>query len=66
MLSFIQKKITLKKEGNKVSSNAQSILTLLGGAGNIEDLTNCATCLRIIVKDIGLFDFTKYISCLKH
>lgn len=41
-----------KQEGkSKKAILAQNILDLLGGAGNIVDVTNCATRLRVNVRD---------------
>lgn len=39
------------KNNNNPSSQAETILSALGGEGNIETLSNCMTRLRITVKD---------------
>jgi PTS system arbutin-like IIC component len=39
------------KKKNKNAEKAESFLMLLGGKENIEDVTNCATRLRITIKD---------------
>lgn len=41
-------------KGNSFTQRAQDFLDELGGAGNIEDVTNCATRLRVSVKDVSL------------
>ncbi|CQR23719.1 PTS system transporter subunit IIBC [Streptococcus varani] len=45
------KVVTTTKAKSPAVEQAEAYLTLLGGAENIQDVTNCATRLRITVKD---------------
>lgn len=42
------------KGGNAYAQRARDFLDALGGAGNICDVTNCATRLRLTVQDVSL------------
>lgn len=44
---------TIKEEDSEDIKLAKNIVEALGGAGNIEDLDNCISRLRIVVKDGG-------------
>lgn len=51
---YTKKDYRAKKDGEKDYSYAAQILAFLGGKENIIDVTNCATRLRVNVKDGGL------------
>nr|SUY23334.1 PTS system maltose and glucose-specific transporter subunit IIBC [Clostridioides difficile] len=40
----------------KPTKRALSIIKYLGGKDNIEDITNCITRLRVVVKDMSKVD----------
>lgn len=50
------------KEAVLASATAVNILDAVGGAGNVEAATNCATRLRLKLKDASKVD---YSACMK-
>lgn len=72
---LINKKEYKAKTGstsNPYIERAQAYLEGLGGAGNIEDMTSCATRLRVTVKDPekvasdGMFKANKAVGVVRH
>ena len=51
---YKEKKKSGEKNGNTYGQRAADFLSSLGGGENIGDVTNCATRLRLTVKDISL------------
>ena len=51
---YKEKKKSGEKSGNTYGQRAADFLSSLGGGENIGDVTNCATRLRLTVKDISL------------
>lgn len=48
---YLEKKDSSGKKLSKAAQQALQYMELVGGAGNVEDVTNCATRLRITLKD---------------
>ena len=73
---LINKKEYKEKTGNNSSNpyieRAQAYLEGLGGSGNIEDMTSCATRLRVTVKDPqkiasdSMFKANKAVGVVRH
>lgn len=73
---LINKKEYKEKTGNNPSNpyieRAQAYLEGLGGSGNIEDMTSCATRLRVTVKDPekiasdSMFKANKAVGVVRH
>ena len=53
-----------ERNANKKENLAENILEGLGGADNIDDVTNCVTRLRVNVKDINLVKDNDYFKGL--
>jgi len=51
---FKEKQAAVGERGGQFSTMAADFLDALGGAGNIAEVTNCATRLRVSVKDESL------------
>lgn len=59
-----KKKDDAKDEENSDTALAKRILEGLGGADNIDAVTNCATRLRVDVKDTALVKDDKYFKSI--
>ena len=65
-LEVLEDKIEVDANG-EASKRAVAIIKYLGGKENIEDLTNCITRLRVVVKDMNKVDknaFKKYTGAM--
>lgn len=65
-LEVLEDKIEVDSNG-EASKRAVAIIKYLGGKENIEDLTNCITRLRVVVKDMNKVDknaFKKYTGAM--
>ena len=65
-LGVLEDKIEVDANG-EASKRAVAIIKYLGGKENIEDLTNCITRLRVVVKDMNKVDknaFKKYTGAM--
>lgn len=50
------------KEAIQASAMASNILSAVGGSTNVDSVTNCATRLRLVLKDASKVD---YDACMK-
>ena len=63
---FVSNKVEIAQSG-ETTKRALSIIKYLGGKDNIEDITNCITRLRVVVKDMSKVDenaFKKYTGAM--
>ncbi len=65
-LEPLSNKVEIAQSG-ETTNRALSIIKYLGGKDNIEDITNCITRLRVVVKDMSKVDenaFKKYTGAM--